>query len=71
MKYLAVVLALACAGASADPRKPVPQPAPGLRQIVQQYDAVRKTAPPRQLSAAERAELRRQVIEYGQSGRRR
>lgn len=70
MKYLAAALALVCAGAFAEPRTP-PPPAPALRQVVQQYDAVRKTAPPRQLSAAERAELRRQVSEYGQGGRRR
>ena len=71
MKYLAAALALVGAGALADPRRPPPQPVPALRQVVQQYDAVRKMAPPRQLNAAERAELRRQVIEYGQGGRRR
>lgn len=72
MKYLAAALALVCAGALADPRRPPPPPTPALRQVVQQYDAVRKAPPPpRQLSPAERAELRRQVIEYGQRGRHR
>lgn len=71
MKSLAAALALVCAGALADPRKPPPPSAPPLRQVVQQYDAVRKAPPPRQLSPAERAELRRQVLEYGQRGRRR
>ena len=71
MKSSVAVLALACAAAGAAPKPPPQRPAPGLRQVVEQYDAVRKTAPPRQLSPAERAELRRQVIEYGQGGRRR
>ncbi|HEX7889811.1 MAG TPA: hypothetical protein VF522_10660 [Ramlibacter sp.] len=70
MKFLAVVLALVCTGAGADPRKPQPQPVPALRQVVEQYDTVRKVPQPRELSPAERAELRRQVSEYGQRGRR-
>ena len=68
MKYLAAALALACAGAGAAPARP--DPAAGLRQALQQYHPERSPAP-RQLSAGERAELRRQLSEQGSSLRRR
>jgi hypothetical protein len=70
MKSVAVLLVLVCAAASADPRKPQQPPAPGLRQVVEQYDTVRKAPQPRELSPAERAELRRQVTEFGHRDRR-
>lgn len=68
MKYLAAALALACAGAGAAPVRP--DPAAGLRRALQQYHPERSPAP-RQLSAGERAELRRQIAEQGSSQRRR
>jgi len=63
MKYLAATLALACLGANAGP-PPQQQPAGGLRQTLQQYQPASGAAP-RQLTPVERAELRRQLSEYG------
>jgi hypothetical protein len=75
MKYLAAVaLAVRCAAALAGPPQPIHSPAPpppDLRQILQQYQVTSSTAPraapkARQLTEAERAELRRQLSEYAQ-----
>ena len=71
MKYLtAAALAVLCAGSFAAPPQPArqsPPPAPplDLRQLLQQYHGA-SDAVPRQLSEAERAELRRQLMEYSQ-----
>jgi len=70
MKYLAVALGLACAAASAAPQIPAPGPGPvlavdDLRQALQQYHRD-SSATPRQLTPVERAELRRQLSDYGQ-----
>ena len=73
MKYLtAAALAVLCAGSLAAPpplqparQSPPPAQQPDLRQLLQQYhDAT--GAVPRRLSDAERAELRRQLMEYSQ-----
>ena len=80
MKYLAAVFGLVWAAASAAPPIPVvpmpvvplavpmpmPLPVPGsdLRRALQQYDPD-GTASPRQLSPAEREQLRKQLSEYG------
>jgi hypothetical protein len=66
MKYLAVTaLALAgAAAAAAQQSEPPAVPPADLRQALQQFQ--RATVPaPRQLSPNERAELRRQLSEYG------
>ena len=65
MKYLAAVFVLAGATANAAPPQPPVAPQPDLRRTLQQYHDVSATAP-RQLTAAERAELRRQLIEFRQ-----
>jgi len=68
MKYLAVALGLACAAAAAAPPTPAPGPAlavDDLRQALQQYHRD-SSATPRQLTPVERAELRRQLSDYGQ-----
>ena len=69
MKYLAVAFGLASSAASAAPLALPPAPAPAvivdLRQALQQYHRD-SSAAPRQLSPVERAELRRQLTEYGQ-----
>jgi hypothetical protein len=74
MKYLAAPVVLACAcAAGAAPAEPQPQQVPvrDLRQVLQQYQGTTPTPPPpRQLTAAERAELRRQLVEYGAPRRR-
>lgn len=73
MKYLAGVV-LACAGAAAaapQPQQPPKQPPPReLRQVLQQYHPAATQPPPRQLTPPERAELRRQLGEYGAPPRR-
>jgi hypothetical protein len=61
MKYLAAALAFASAAAAAAPGS---QPA-DLRRVLQQYHPTRGPAP-RELSPVERAELRRQLIEFKQ-----
>lgn len=63
MKYLAAALAFASAAAVAAPGMPAPA---DLRRTLQQYHPTRSPAP-RELSPGERAELRRQLIEYKQS----
>ena len=72
MKYLACAV-LACAGAAgaAPAPEPRPEPQPPLRQALQQYQpgATAPTPPPRELTPLERAELRRQLVEYGQPRR--
>ena len=62
MKYLAAALAFASAAAAAAPGS---QPPADLRRTLQQYHPTRSPAP-RELSPVERAELRRQLIEYKQ-----
>ena len=68
MKYLAAALALASVAASATP--PEPRQPVDLRRTLQQYPA---DNPPqtRQLTAVERAELRRQLSEHKQPPQRR
>ena len=59
---------LASAAAYAPPPTPPPAPAAAvvdLRQALQQYRRD-SSATPRQLTPVERAELRRQLTEYGQ-----
>jgi hypothetical protein len=63
MKYPVVCLTLLCTGAL----QAAPPAAPDLRQALQQYHPG-SVAPPRQLSAEERVELRRQLAES--AGRR-
>jgi len=68
MKYLAVVFALVGATANAAPvapPSPPPAPPPDLRHTLQQYHGVSGTAA-RRLTQTERAELRRQLSEFGQ-----
>ena len=68
MKYL-MAFAMAGAGAcAAGPQSPRPA---DLRQTVQQYHPAVVAPAPRQLSARERAELRRQLAEQAQPMRRR
>jgi hypothetical protein len=74
MKYFAVVVsALAWASVQAaqepPPRPPAPPEPPDLRQVLQQYHPG-TVAAPRQLSPAERAELRRQLTDYAQPARK-
>lgn len=69
MKYLACAI-LACTGAAgaapAPATQPEPQPQPPLRQALQQYQPGTTAAPaPRELTPLERAQLRRQLVEYG------
>jgi hypothetical protein len=67
MKYLAAVL-LSWTGAQAAPPLQAlpPPPTPGLRQALEQFHPGSGLPPPRQLSSSERAELRRQLSEFGQ-----
>lgn len=72
MKRLAAAVpafawALALAGPARPDQPPAapPLPVPDLRQAVQQYHPG-TGAGPRQLTAAERAQLRRQLTEFGQ-----
>lgn len=60
MKYLAAVLFLLATTAFAQP----PQRVVDLRQVLQQYDAAGAPQPPRQLTADERAQLRKQLAEF-------
>jgi len=68
MKYLVAAL-LSWTGAQAasapPPLPPPPRPVLGLRQALEQYHPG-DGAVPRQLNPAERAELRRQLSEFGQ-----
>jgi len=68
MKYLAAAVPalawLAVQAAPMTPSWPPAPPPPDLRQAVQQYHPG-SVAVPRQLSPAERAELRRQLTDYG------
>jgi hypothetical protein len=68
MKSLAAVLAFSCLGAWAASDPPPRAPVPDLRQVVEQYDAGSGAAP-RRLTAAERAELRRQLSEQARPAR--
>lgn len=70
MQSFAAALVLAAAGATAVPSQPPPQPAP-LRQVLRQYHPGSATATPRELTAVERAVLRRQLVEQGAAGGRR
>ena len=70
MKLITAALALVWLAAGADtlpspqqPRAPTPEPA--LRQVLHEVFRQDASPPPRQLSAVERAELRRQLNEYG------
>ena len=76
MNLLPAVLALASLGAWAAPPQlggtqpqPQPRPQPDLRQTLHQFGQGGAPAP-RQLSPGERAELRRQLIEYRSPQRR-
>ena len=63
MKYLAgAFLGLACLAAQAVP-PPNPDHPSELRKALGQYHPASSVAPPRQLTPAERAELRRQLSE--------
>lgn len=67
MKYLvAVLLAWTGAQAGPPPQPPEPRPQVPLRQVLEQFHPGGGVAP-RQLSASERAELRRQLSEFGQA----
>ena len=57
MKYAAVLFALCASAAAAQPSQRVAD----LRQVLQQYDP--GAVQPRQLTAVERAELRKQLAE--------
>jgi hypothetical protein len=61
MKCLAAVFAIASLSAGAAP--PEQRPVQDLRQSLRQYHTA-GTAAPRQLTPVERAELRRQLIEF-------
>ena len=63
MKYLAAALASVGLAAAAAP--PPHRPGADLRQAVRQYDPGSSTAP-RQLTAEERAQLRKQLTDYRQ-----
>jgi hypothetical protein len=64
MKYLVAVL-LSWTGAQAAPPQAPPPPTPGLRQALEQFHPG-GGIPQRELSPIERAELRRQLSEFGQ-----
>jgi hypothetical protein len=68
MNVIPAVLALATIAAAAgqEPQPDSRQPPADLRRTVQHYDSGRP-AMPRELTPAERAELRRQLSEFGQS----
>ena len=69
MKYLAAVLLCWTGAQAAPPVQALPQtPTPGLRQAVEQFHPGSGLPPPRQLTPVERAELRRQLSEFGQPG---
>ncbi len=68
MKYLAAALALATVAAMA--AQPTERASVDLRRTLQQYPA-ESTPQPRQLTAVERAELRRQLSESRQPPQRR
>lgn len=71
MKYLAACVVAGCAGAAVAVPMPQPQPQRDLRQVLQQYHpGATQPPPPRQLTPGERAELRRQLGEYGAPRRR-
>ena len=73
MKLFAATLAFACLTAGAvvpppPPTVPVPKGNPeqgGLRQALHDFFRKHASVPPRQLSPDERAELRRQLSQYG------
>jgi hypothetical protein len=70
-KFLAVLAAAVCAGACA--AQPVQRVA-DLRRVLEQYhpaSAPRTEAPPRELSAEERAQLRRQLADFKQAATKR
>lgn len=72
-----VALAASLAASAADAPPPAPQersaaPDHGLRQAVQDFFRQEQSpSPPRQLSATERAELRRQLSDYARPASRR
>jgi hypothetical protein len=70
MKYRAAALAVACIAAAAGAAPPPNPAAVELRQVLQQYHPA-SASPPRELSAKERAELRRQIGEHAPPARRR
>jgi hypothetical protein len=64
-KIFAVLAAAVCAGACAQPAQRVAD----LRRVLEQYhpaSAPQTHAPPRELTAEERAQLRRQLADYKQ-----
>jgi hypothetical protein len=67
MNAIPAVLAFATLAATAgqDPPPETRQPPADLRRTVQHYDSGRAPVP-RELTPAERAELRRQLSEFGQ-----
>jgi hypothetical protein len=66
MLFAAALLALAgVAVAAPAPAPPASAPDPGLRRTLEDFLRQEPQAPPRQLSPDERAELRRQLMEYG------
>jgi len=69
-KFPAVLAAALCAGACAQPAQRVAD----LRRVLEQYhpaSAPRTEAPPRELSAEERAQLRRQLADFKQAASKR
>jgi hypothetical protein len=73
MKYLAAAVSAlawtALQAAPTMPSRPSEPPPPDLRQALQQYHPG-TSAPLRQLTSAERAELRRQLTEFAQPAQR-
>jgi hypothetical protein len=67
----AYALVLAAAAAAAQQPPPVPPPDPGLRQALQEFRTEPVPPPQRQLTEAERAELRRQLNEHARPPARR
>jgi hypothetical protein len=67
---LGMAAAAAMAGAPPPPQRAAPV-GHGVRQAVQEFVRQEVNAPPRQLTESERAELRRQLNEYGRQPARR
>jgi hypothetical protein len=65
MKSITCAIVVCAGAAGAAPARP-PQPeSPPLRQTLQQYHPGATAPRPRELTPVERAELRRQLVEYG------
>ena len=62
-QYLALIATLAAAFCHAQ-ASPAGQPPPNVRQVAMQKPVPAPSVTPRQLSAQERAELRRQLSQY-------